>query len=513
MALPINVQDLITGKTVEYVRIEFKTGWNPEDVAHNICAFANDINDYGGGYIIIGIETIDGVPVLPPKGLQQNQLDPIQKEFIEICNKIKPKIFPIIEPVDLQGKHIIVIWVTTGEERPYSAPSTLGPKAQYKIYVRQGSATVVASDAVEGQLRELAAVRHFDDRMHLTASLNELNLGIIRSYLQEIKSELFADASNITMEDLCLKMQLARGPRENVRPLNVALLLFSKEPEKYFPGCVTNLVELNDEAGTSFVSKKFTGPIQTQIRQIMDYLKTSVITELTTKDPQNAEARSFFNYPYQALEEVVANAFHHRGYDNPTPNEIRIYKHGTDAAGADSRRIEILSYPGAPPPVDDEALSRLEVQARTYRNIRLGDFLKHLRLVEKFATGFPRMRRALKDNGSPDPLLSMDKDKTIFQVVIRIHPDTPEDNVEAGEAEPLQLTDLHQRIVESLFNEPGTEEELSQRFQKDVSRDIVFLMEQGMLSSKTITSGIVFRKKSVIYYATPKGAAALKRSF
>jgi hypothetical protein len=34
-----------------------------------------------------------------------------------------------------------------------------------------------------------------------------------------------------------------------------------------------------------------------------------------------------------------------------------------------------------------------------------------------------------------------------------------------------------------------------------------------MLSSKTITSGIVFRKKSVVYYATPKGVAALKRSF
>src|SRR5712672_3059226 len=167
MALPINIEDLVTGKTVEYVRIEFKTGWNPEDVVHNICAFANDLNDYGGGYIIVGIETMEGVPVLPPTGLHQNQLDPIQREFIELCHKIRPNVFPIIEPVQFQSKHIIVIWVTTGEERPYSAPSTLGPKAQQKIYVRQGSVTMVASEEAERQLRELATIRHFDDRMHL----------------------------------------------------------------------------------------------------------------------------------------------------------------------------------------------------------------------------------------------------------------------------------------------------------------------------------------------------------
>src|SRR5207237_5793368 len=115
------------------------------------------------------------------------------------------------------------------------------------------------------------------------------------------------------MDDLCMKMQIARGPKENIRPLNVALLLFSKEPEKYFPGCVTNLVEFNDEDGTSYSSKKFTGPVQTQIRQVMEHLEVNVIKEHTKKDPRTAEARNFFNYPYQALEEVVANAMYHRG--------------------------------------------------------------------------------------------------------------------------------------------------------------------------------------------------------
>ena len=42
MALPININELINGQTVEWERIEFKEGWNPEKIIRTICAFAND---------------------------------------------------------------------------------------------------------------------------------------------------------------------------------------------------------------------------------------------------------------------------------------------------------------------------------------------------------------------------------------------------------------------------------------------------------------------------------------
>ena len=55
-ALPINVEELLRGQIVEWERLEFKKGWNPEEIIHTICAFANDINNWGGGYLIVGIE-------------------------------------------------------------------------------------------------------------------------------------------------------------------------------------------------------------------------------------------------------------------------------------------------------------------------------------------------------------------------------------------------------------------------------------------------------------------------
>lgn len=42
MALPINIEELINGRTVEWERIEFRKGWNPERTLKTITAFAND---------------------------------------------------------------------------------------------------------------------------------------------------------------------------------------------------------------------------------------------------------------------------------------------------------------------------------------------------------------------------------------------------------------------------------------------------------------------------------------
>lgn len=56
MALPISIDSLIRQQIVENSRIDYKRDWNPEDIVHSICAFANDIDNWGGGYIIVGVE-------------------------------------------------------------------------------------------------------------------------------------------------------------------------------------------------------------------------------------------------------------------------------------------------------------------------------------------------------------------------------------------------------------------------------------------------------------------------
>ena len=51
MALPINIESLLSGSAVESNQLEYKEGWNPDTIYRSICAFANDFEDTGGGYI------------------------------------------------------------------------------------------------------------------------------------------------------------------------------------------------------------------------------------------------------------------------------------------------------------------------------------------------------------------------------------------------------------------------------------------------------------------------------
>ena len=122
MALPINVMDLINRRVVENARVEYKCDWNPETILHSICAFANDIDNWGGGYIIIGVEEENGMPKLPVTGLKKSSIDRINKELLQKCNLIEPRYIPVVEQTTYAGVDIIVLWIPGGDDRPYKCP-------------------------------------------------------------------------------------------------------------------------------------------------------------------------------------------------------------------------------------------------------------------------------------------------------------------------------------------------------------------------------------------------------
>ena len=129
------------------------------------------------------------------------------------------------------------------------------------------------------------------------------------------------------------------------------------------------------------------------------------------KYPDRAEADRFFNYPYAAIEEALANAVYHKAYDEREPIEVRINKD----------KIEIISHPGPDRSVTLEGLKNYEVYSRRYRNRRIGDFLKELHLTEGRNTGFKKILRASKKNGSPLPVFETDEAHDYFVTRFFVH--------------------------------------------------------------------------------------------
>src|SRR6516165_7638609 len=124
--LPLHLDDLLRQRTVEGDRIEYKAGWNPDATLRTLSAFANDFENLGGGYVVIGQDCNEhGQPIFPPVGLNDNQLDPIQRELLGYCNLIQPAYFPILSVEKHEGRNLIVLWCPGGQNRPYKAPRSV----------------------------------------------------------------------------------------------------------------------------------------------------------------------------------------------------------------------------------------------------------------------------------------------------------------------------------------------------------------------------------------------------
>src|SRR5690349_19699432 len=113
-SLPISLADLLAGRKMESDRIEYKQGWNPPAIFKTVCAYATDFGNHGGGYVVVGLSAVDGVPQLPPHGVPDDQLDRIQRELLQYGNLIQPPYFPLYGHEEHSGKNVVVLWCPGG---------------------------------------------------------------------------------------------------------------------------------------------------------------------------------------------------------------------------------------------------------------------------------------------------------------------------------------------------------------------------------------------------------------
>ena len=426
MPLPINITDLLHGKAVEWERLEFKKGWNPLEVLHTICAFANDFHNLGGGYIVLGVAEKHGQPVLPPEGLSAAKIDGIQKDILRLGNTaIQPNYHPVVVPYEISGRSIIVIWAPGGQTRPYKAKVDLNKGSrEYGYYIRKGSTTVRAKGGDETELLSLAATVPFDDRINQQARIEDFSRDLMQAYLEKVGSELAIQAPSLSLLELGRQMGVVGGPAEAPFPLNIGLMMFNPEPHRFFPVMQIDVVWFPKEGpgGDRFSEKVFRGPLPRMTGEALDYIRRNFISETVIKHPDRAEATRVENFPYAAIEEAVVNAVYHRGYDVREPVEVRI-KHD---------ELVVLSYPGPDRSVRLEQLRAGRAQPRRYRNRRIGEFLKELEFTEGRATGIPKIMHVMKQNGSPPADFEFDEDYSYFMVRLPVHPDALEVEIPAG---------------------------------------------------------------------------------
>lgn len=422
MPLPINIEDLLNKQKIESNRIEFKSGWNPDKIYHTICAFATDLENTGGGYIIVGVEQDEnGIAKRPVKGLPIETIDSIMKDMVGYDAKITSSNHRSVayntrvSKEEVDGKIILAIWVPTGPNRPYCVPESVVSKGKspIKYYIRSKASTIEAKGETLDEVRDLADRTPFDERGNEAIKIEDISGVLVYEHLKTVKSKLAENFTSRPLEDILDEMNLLTGPTENRLIKNVAAMMFCEHPEKFFPATQVDIVlfpEGSIENPDVLIEiPKIVGPVPKMINETLTYLRTNVIKKRISKPTDNEKSDKAYNYPYQAFEESVVNALYHRDYQEREPVEITI----------EPTHIDILSYSGPDRSITAEAIKAAQrLKARRYRNRRLGDFLKELDLTEGRATGIPTIQKSLQGNGSEKATIETDDNRTYFLMTI-----------------------------------------------------------------------------------------------
>lgn len=233
-----------------------------------------------------------------------------------------------------------------------------------------------------------------------------IELGLVRTFSQKVESKIvLPDVDRIqvyrNMELLTRigdRVTLVDGNRKRLVPIyvprNVALMLFNPKPHTFFKGAKTDIAVYSQDTrngvahvtNCSYHSK--TGPIDQQIEDVL-----SLISENINEG----------DYPAEAIQETVTNAFLHRGYEECYSDPISIK--------ITPNFIDVYSYPGPVPGLTEEHFTEgNEMPKVKKRNPRILEFFRRRKLAEGWNTGVRTIIESMKTNNNPAPIFKFTRE-------------------------------------------------------------------------------------------------------
>lgn len=329
---------------VESEHLEFKSKVN-ERICRTIVAFANGT----GGRILVGIDDLGRV-------VGVNNID---AEMLKISNLINDCICPElmqfveIEPLELDGKQVIGVNVSSGDEKPYYLASKgLCPAG---VFVRLGPATIpVDRRGIRKMIRKADGISWESEQ----CKQQDLAFSTAKRVFEQHGWE-FTDPLLTT-----LGIKGSDGFYTNL-----ALLISDDNP--FDIRCAA----FNDDAFTELIDRKFcSGSVFEQIRDAEQFLGAAnrLRSYFPPGELQRIDKR---DYPPEALREGILNAIVHRDYDDALGCSTLIKMNRT--------RLKFMSHGG----LHDISLKRALSGESKSRNPRLQRLFLHLEIIESLGTG------------------------------------------------------------------------------------------------------------------------------
>lgn len=377
--------------------IEYKKSHLQKDsILKTICAFSNNLMNRNLCMILVGVEEhgepdLKGTPVRPICGYDESQIETVENSLKSLVSFIKPKISYTMTHARLDGRYFVIFAFSNNNIGPYEVLEKAEKDKSVNLkrgrYVRVERDSRLATIKEEFELLKKFSDYHFTEEYSNVASMDDLDVDYIREYLNASTDR--ENTKSLSKQEMAEHTGLVDMQTGRVK--NFALLMFSRNPEKFIPYSYVELIHKSSSGESVMSSKEFRGPIWKQLRNVMDDINNSYLKSLTLRVKDDLRSETVYNYPYSAIEELLTNAIVHKNYENPRTVQVYVYE--------DS--MVITNYNKPIPPITIHDLNTKEsFPNRMYENPSIREMFRSLDLIESFGSGVGKAKRAMVQNGS-----------------------------------------------------------------------------------------------------------------
>lgn len=406
----------------ESERVEWKEKGDDKNVVRSIVktisAFANDIANTGGGYVVCGAregKDEHGFPKVFHTGLSAEKIKEITGKVIQQCTvNVSPSVNPIVteleNPTDKATRILVFTIIASPDAHTYRD----GEKSLY--YVRIGSETKEARNGLLTQLLiKKQKIQYFDKRINPRAAVSDVDVPIFRDYMQDMKllspekslDDYFSETEQIA--EFVPPLFERVGLDDSLKPKNFTLLIFGKKPSitRFYPEAYTvlSVYRGTDRSETTAERHLLTGTLVAQAKKAIELLNTETYVAFDKLNDKPNQVK----YPIRALQEAVINAVVHRDYEFPEPNRITVF----------ADRIEVRS-PGALHWAVNKEKFKEGKSSPKWRNQSFAYLFNKMQLAQSEGQGIPTIIRTMREEGCPDPIFELEPESVTC--ILPAHP-------------------------------------------------------------------------------------------
>ena len=346
------------GKETETLEFKKTTG----EMKEAMISISSILNKHGIGTLYFGVKPNGDVS---GQDVSESSLRDVSRSVYE---SIRPQIYPVIEEVVLDGKHLIKVEFN-GNNTPYSAAG--------RYYLRTADED---REVTPKELKHFFVTNEYREKWEKassTATANQIDKNAVKSFWQRAVSAGRIPEGRYTCPIILKRYGLVNGDHLN----NAGEYLFGSTK----PVTLKAAIFATDEKLTFLDMKLFEDNIYNLLGIAEDYILKNIRWRSEIVGTERTEIPEI---PVAVIREVLANSFAHAAYNGQTNHEIclhpgmvTIYSPGEYASNYKPEEYMNGNYESV------------------IRNATIAKILYMNKSIEQFGSGFKRINSLCKDAG------------------------------------------------------------------------------------------------------------------